>query len=114
MRPKIQSSIIVLLSEARRFIETRPRVSAGIAVLLLASLMGWFFWDTSEELTLDQVQRVRRFVILTQSAAVRDHFNRVIEDGRLTLNETLGVIETAKQAEPGYGLISDQEKNNNK
>lgn len=80
--------------------------------MLLAGLAAWVLVDTSEELTQEQSLTVRQFVLRTQSLPVREHFNQVIEDGRLTVNETKAVIEAAKKAEPGYGLVSDQ--NNNK
>lgn len=68
----------------------------------------WVVVDTSDELTQEQVQVVRQFVLRTQSPAVREQFNQAVEDGRLTVNETKAVIESAKKAEPGYGLASDQ------
>jgi hypothetical protein len=64
-----------------------------------------FVMDLSGELTGDQVAALREFVMLTQSADVRDQFNRAVADGRITVNERLAVIEAAKRAEPGYGLI---------
>ena len=112
--PKITSSVTALLSDARRVIEARPLASAGIAALLLVGLAAWALLDTSDELTREQVQVVRQFVIRTQSLSVQERFNQVIKDGNLTVDETRDVIETAKLAEPGYGLLSDQEKNNNK
>lgn len=98
----------------RRLVEASPRASVGVGALLLASLVVWCLLDTSGELTQEQVQVVRQFVIRTQSLSVQERFNQVIKDGNLTVDETRDVIETAKLAEPGYGLLSDQEKNNNK
>lgn len=79
-----------------------------MAVALAAVVTAWFLIDTSGELTPDQVQAVREFVLRTQAPAVRDLFNAAVEDRRLTVNETKAVIEAAKKAEPGYGLASDQ------
>lgn len=112
--PKITSSSIARLSDVRRLVEASPRASAGVGTLLLASLVVWCLLDTSGELTQEQVQVVRQFVIRTQSLSVQERFNQIIKDGNLTVDETRDVIETAKLAEPGYGLLSDQEKNNNK
>lgn len=85
-----------------------PRVAAGIAAGFVAVLAGWLVIDTSDELTPDQVQVVRQFVLRTQAPAVREIFNEAIADKRLTVNETKALIEAAKKAEPGYGLASDQ------
>lgn len=83
-------------------------MSAGGMGILLIALIVWVVVDTSDELTQEQVQVVRQFVLRTQSLAVREQFNQAVEDGRLTVNETKSVIESAKKAEPGYGLVSDQ------
>lgn len=76
--------------------------------IFLIALIVWVVVDTSDELTHEQVQLVRQFVLRTQSQAVREQFNQAVEDDRLTVNETRVVIESAKKAEPGYGLASDQ------
>lgn len=89
-------------------------MTASMCVVLLAGFVLWLVTDTSDDLNPEQTMTVRRFVSWTQSPAVRERFNLAIEDGRLTVNETRAVIETAKQAEPGYGLISDQTNNNAK
>ena len=79
-----------------------------MAAALAAIVTAWFLVDTSDELTPDQVQAVREFVLRTQAHAVRDLFNEAVKDRRLTVNETKALIEAAKKAEPGYGLASDQ------
>lgn len=79
-----------------------------MAAALAAIVTAWFLVDTSDELTPDQVQAVREFVLRTQAPAVRDLFNEAVKDRRLTVNETKALIEAAKKAEPGYGLASDQ------
>lgn len=79
-----------------------------MAVALVAVATAWFIVDTSDELTPDQVQAVREFVLRTQATSVRELFNEAVEDKRLTVNETKALIEAAKKAEPGYGLASDQ------
>lgn len=91
----------------------RPRMAAAVAGVLAISLAAWVLLDTSDELNQEQAQLVRQFVLRTQSLPVRERFNQAVADGRLTVNETREIIETAKLAEPGYGLLSDQEKNNN-
>lgn len=106
--PTIPNSVTGRLSDLGRWVRTRPRVASGVAVALVAVVTAWFLIDTSDELTPDQVQAVREFVLRTQAPAVRDLFNAAVEDRRLTVNETKAVIEAAKKAEPGYGLASDQ------
>lgn len=85
-----------------------PRVAAGIAAGFVAGLAVWLVIDTSDELTPDQVQVVRQFVLRTRAPAVRELFNEAIADKRLTVNETKALIEAAKKAEPEYGFASDQ------
>ncbi len=91
-----------------------PRATTSLGVLLLAIFVLWLVTDTSDDLNSEQTRIVRQFVLWTQSQAVRERFNLAVEDGHLTVNETRAVIEVAKQAEPGYGLISDQKNNNSK
>lgn len=106
--PTIPNSVTDRLSELRRWAVAHPHAAAGIAVVIVASLTVWLVVDTSDELSPDQVQAVRQFVLRTQAPAVRERFNDAIEDKRLTVNETKAVIEVAKKAEPEYGLASDQ------
>lgn len=85
-----------------------PRAAAGMAAVFVSGMAVWLVVDTSDELSQDQVQTMRQFVLRTQAPAVRELFNEVIEDRRLTVNEAKALIEAAKKAEPGYGLASDQ------
>ncbi len=92
------------LSEAYK---RRPRTVIALSAILVITLLVWAAVDTSPILSTEQVAAVKAFAIRTDSADVRMQFNKSVEDGRLTLNETKSIVEVAKHQEAGYGLISD-------
>lgn len=106
--PTIPSSVTDRLSEFQQWVLAHPRTTGGVAIAVGLVAAIWLVTDTSDELTSEQVGIVRQFVLRTQAPEVRQQFNRAVEDGRLTVNETKTLIEAAKKAEPGYGLASDQ------
>lgn len=104
----IPSSVSGRLSEWVRWAAAHPRLSAAAALVAAFCIVIWRTVDFSDDLAPDQVEIVRAFAERSQAPSVLQTFERVFEDGRLTVNEARTVIEAGKHATPGYGLLSDQ------
>lgn len=106
MNTTILSTISALPSDLVRRVRAYPRIFAAIAAVAAVLTVAGVALDWSATLSPADAALVRTFVIRTNSAAVRERFNKAVSDGRLSVGDVERVIEVAKREHPGYGLTS--------
>ena len=101
---------IAHLSNARHQVASHPVLCCALALAAFAACLASVLADWSAKLSPQQTKDVRIFVVRTDSAVLRDEYNRAVLGEGLTVNKVQRLIEIAKAQEPGYGLITDVEK----